>query len=92
MATKKTRNKSSAMSGMKMVGGAAAGAALGALSGPLGAAAGAVAGGIAGAKSDDMMESKPMKRLASIVKKSVKRVSPHKKTVKTKSTKARSKK
>ena len=68
---KQIGKKTDAMSGLKMVGGAAAGAAVGSLTGPIGAAVGAVAGGIAGAKADEIVEAKPARALASTAKKAV---------------------
>lgn len=57
----KTSNKSSksSMSGLGMVGGAAAGAAAGAMVGPLGAAVGALAGGAAGANAKTIAKHMP---------------------------------
>jgi outer membrane lipoprotein SlyB len=71
---KQTPKKSSALKGLKMVGGAAAGAAAGSLAGPLGAAVGAVVGGVAGASADEISASKPAQRLASATKKGLHRV------------------
>jgi len=68
---KRTGKKTDAMSGLKMVGGAAAGAAAGSLMGPIGAAVGAVAGGIAGANAREIAESKPVKTLAAATRKRV---------------------
>jgi phage tail tape-measure protein len=71
---RKTAMKSSALAGLKMVGGAAAGAAAGSLAGPVGAAVGAVVGGIAGARANQIVGSKPMKQVASTIKKRASRL------------------